>query len=260
MAMGEAKALHQKTGEIVVFPEDRVFSKDTYWGVLFENLDYIVTPEESRFLDPKNLFIFTNDEHFTAYLDYQKTLKVKNKLCYLPYSPKPAEIVFSASAQDRLKSIKKNLGDFIFIDPHIKAGFSAMNKDWGFHNYQEVVNQLKVKFVQPDYGKPLLDGVTPVKTSHFLDGAALISISNTAIFSEGGLMHAAAAVNVPSVAIFGGFISPENTGYKMHKNFFVGKEPCGSLNQCSHCVKAMKKIHPRIVAKKLLKLYGKTIN
>jgi len=106
--------------------------------------------------------------------------------------------------------------------------------------------------VQPSYGAPLLNGVTPIKTSSFLDGAALLSIAKTALMSEGGLMHAAAAVNVPSVIIFGGFVSPENTGYKLHKNFYSGGEPCGSLEPCKHCVASMKKILPRKVSKKLI--------
>lgn len=55
-------------------------------------------------------------------------------------------------------------------------------------------------------------------------------------------MHAAAAVGVPSVVIVGGFVSPDNTGYAMHTNLFVGPEPCGSARPCEHWRAAMKQI------------------
>ena len=97
--------------------------------------------------------------------------------------------------------------------------------------------------------------ITPVKTGHFLDGAGLLAISNTSLLPEGGLMHAAAALNIPSVIIFGGFSSPDNTGYDLHKNLYIGAEPCGAREYCKHCASAMKKISPRLVTKKLKSLF-----
>ena len=118
-----------------------------------------------------------------------------------------------------------------------------------------MVNEVEATFLQPSYGAALLRGVTPIKTSSFLDGAAVLSIAKTAVMPEGGLMHAAAALNVPSAIIFGGFVSPENTGYEVHTNFYTGGEPCGSLEPCRHCQLAMKKINPRKVAKKIKQLF-----
>jgi hypothetical protein len=52
-------------------------------------------------------------------------------------------------------------------------------------------------------------------------GAALL------ISPEGGLHHAAAALGVRAVVIFGGFISPATTGYELHTNLFTGGQACG---------------------------------
>ena len=251
MAMGDAKAVHESTGKRIVMPENRVFSGNTYWGAAYESLEYIIRPDEVA--ADEDVYPFRNGIEITPYIDWSKS--TKNKMHFVPYKPKPAELRFSLQMNQQLTNLKRKLGEFIFIEPHVKGSFSAKNKDWGFENFQKVVDEVEATFVQPSYGAALLRGVTPIKTSSFLDGAAVLSIAKTAVMSEGGLMHAAAAVNVPSAIIFGGFVSPENTGYEMHTNFFIGGEPCGSLEPCKHCQSAMKKINPRKVAKKLKQLF-----
>jgi hypothetical protein len=54
--------------------------------------------------------------------------------------------------------------------------------------------------------------------------------------------HGAAAMGVPGVVLFGGFIPPQVTGYLMHANLTGGAEACGSLNPCPHCAAAMQAI------------------
>ena len=251
MAMGEARVTHHETGKRVVFPPNRVFSDNVFWGAAFEKLPYIISQNDIS--ENEEVIHFRNGIEITPYINWEKS--TKTKMQFVPYEPKAAELIFSLQVNQRLTELRRKLGEFIFVEPHVKGSFSAKNKDWGFNNFQKVVDEVDATFVQPSYGAPLLKGVTPIKTSSFLDGAALLSIAKTALMSEGGLMHAAAAVNVPSVIIFGGFVSPENTGYELHKNIYAGGEPCGSLKPCKHCVEAMKKISPRKAAKKLMQLY-----
>jgi ADP-heptose:LPS heptosyltransferase len=69
------------------------------------------------------------------------------------------------------------------------------------------------------------------------------------IGAEGGLHHAAAALGVPAVVLFGGFIPPLVTGYETHINLTGGaQEACGSLKPCDHCRKAMDAISVEEVA------------
>lgn len=56
---------------------------------------------------------------------------------------------------------------------------------------------------------------------------------------EGGMHHGSAAVGIPAVVLFGGFIHPRTTGYESHANIFTGGRACGSIKPCAHCRQAM---------------------
>lgn len=85
-------------------------------------------------------------------------------------------------------------------------------------------------------------GVSHIRTATFRQACGALSGAKLYIGPEGGLHHAAAALGIPAVVIFGGFIHPRTTGYDLHTNLFVGDEPCGSTNYCVHCVDAMASI------------------
>jgi FkbM family methyltransferase len=57
--------------------------------------------------------------------------------------------------------------------------------------------------------------------------AGVLSGASLLISPEGGLHHAAAALGVRAVVIFGGFISPATTGYALHTNLFTAARPAG---------------------------------
>lgn len=136
---------------------------------------------------------------------------------------------------------------FILIEPYVPAWKScAPNKDWGPKKYQAVATELirqGHKVLQLSYGpEPILLGAEMVKTKSFRDALAILRVARLYIGPEGGLHHGAAAVGVPGVVLFGGFIPPEVTGYDMHTNLTGGAEACGSLFRCYHCVAAMERI------------------
>lgn len=140
-------------------------------------------------------------------------------------------------------------GRFTFIDPHVK---DRPNKDWGSDKYQRLVKSLPgVRFVQPSYGKPILDGVEAFPCKTFRQGMRLMRDAESAVINEGGMHHAAAAVGTPAVVIYGGFISPDQTGYTMHTNLYVGGEPCGMISRCGHCRDALDSISVFDVAEAL---------
>src|SRR5262249_3229320 len=76
----------------------------------------------------------------------------------------------------------------------------------------------------------------------FRDALCVLSLARLYIGPEGGLHHAAAALGVPAVVIFGGFNSPKATGYAWHSNIVAPGEPCGTVAYCLHCRDAMKSI------------------
>ena len=145
-------------------------------------------------------------------------------------------------------------GEAVIVEPHIKAGASP-NKQWGWSRWQELVSRLDVPWVQ--LGPPgvrILDGVRHVPTMTFLDACAVLSGARGAVLPEGGLHHAAAALGIPAVVIFGGRSSPANLGYEGHVNLFDpanGRSPCGQAVACAHCARAMAGIAPADVAQHL---------
>ena len=78
------------------------------------------------------------------------------------------------------------------------------------------------------------------------------------IGNEGGLHHAPAALGVPAVVIFGGYITPWNTGYDGHINLYADHplSPCGERLPCDHCRVCMASIKPAAVAEAALSLLG----
>lgn len=157
----------------------------------------------------------------------------------------PGEVYFD----DREKKEGARYGSgFVLVEPEVVSWkSSAPNKDWGRSNYQKVVDALKsggcrvCQFVH-DKSEAPLEGVEPLRTRGFRDALAVLSHASMYIGPEGGLHHGAAAVGIPAVVIFGGFIPPQVTGYPGHKNLTGGAEACGSLKPCRHCQDAMQRI------------------
>jgi len=135
---------------------------------------------------------------------------------------------------------------FAVIEPNVPWHKTvAPNKDWGKPRYQAVADRLRADgwdVVQFSHGRDRLRNVRVVTTPTFRHAAAALSRAALAILPEGGLHHAAAALHIPAVVIFGGFIPPAVTGYAMHNNLTGGAEACGSLSRCQHCRDALDNI------------------
>ncbi len=132
----------------------------------------------------------------------------------------------------------------VVIEPRTK---NKPNKQWPVDRYQAVADELvasgyTVSQLVPPNQKPLLYGVQRITTGSFRRALGVLSHAQLYIGGEGGLHHGSAALDVPAVVLFGGFIGPETTGYKNHVNLTGGAKACGSPWTCSHCKKAMEDI------------------
>jgi ADP-heptose:LPS heptosyltransferase len=133
----------------------------------------------------------------------------------------------------------------ILLEPGLKPDASP-NKNWGASRWAALARQLTAaghpvaQFASP-HCTPL-PGVELIQTKSFRDACAVIARARLAILPEGGLHHAAASFGTAAIVIFGGYISPNQTGYAHHLNLFSGGTPCGRRTPCLHCSKAMKKI------------------
>jgi ADP-heptose:LPS heptosyltransferase len=80
------------------------------------------------------------------------------------------------------------------------------------------------------------------------DAAAVLATARAAVLPEGGLHHVCAAVGTSAVVIYGGYISPQVTGYEGQTAFFTGSGlGCGMRVACTHCKQSMEAIAPEAV-------------
>lgn len=201
------------------------------------------------------------------YLDYSRL--TQERYAYnRAYRAEPGEIYLTAAERapwERLKGC-------VVVEPNIKPG-APLNKDWGWQHWRQLVALLHglplvqlgapgVKRLEYDRHRRHLEGapfrVTHEVTRSLREAAAALSWARAIVCPEGGMHHAAAALGIPGVVIFGGYISPRTTGYELHTNLAADGDPCGSRTPCSHCRIAMNSIRPETVAKALNEILERT--
>jgi hypothetical protein len=161
------------------------------------------------------------------------------------FHAQPGEMFFTPA--EVLRGKRYGSG-FVLIEPNVVAGKGcAPNKEWGRDNYQQTAFRLIAEgfevcqFKYPGSGDRLV-GVRSLPTIDVRDALAILGNASGYVGPEGGLHHGAAAVGIPAVVLFGGFIPPSVTGYEGHANLTGGAEACGSLRRCAHCEEAMRAI------------------
>lgn len=162
------------------------------------------------------------------------------------YKPKPAKFYFADFELERAET-----GGYVVVEPNLKDKQESINRDWGWDNFAKVTQSVDADWVQLGATKPkLLPNARWVQTPTPRDMAVAVSRAKTFLSPEGGIHHTAAAFGIRGVVLFGGFISPQVTGYPMHKNIYIGTGlGCGKRIKCEHCVDAWAKIHPERIIK-----------
>lgn len=161
------------------------------------------------------------------------------------YVPEPGELFLT----DRELAVGKPFDGGIVLQPIIKVQ-SSPNKQWRMEYWQALVNMRPdFPWVQIGDGtEPRLAGVPFLRTASFRDACGVLAHARAAVLQDGGLHHACAALGVPAVVIFGGFISPKVTGYSSQRNLFTESSDhplgCGMRVPCFHCHRAMLSIKP----------------
>ena len=145
----------------------------------------------------------------------------------------------------------------VVIEPNVKQNASP-NKNWGHERWTRLVALMRVAGVQPwqlgSAGTQLIPGAKLIETPDFRYACAVLARAKAAVLPEGGLHHAAAALKVPAVVIFGGYIGPKQTGYEGQVSLFTGGQACGMRIECLHCAAAMAAITPELVMERLMHL------
>lgn len=228
MATGEARRLQKIDLRPVVFLDKLGRAR---WHEVFEN-----NPRLSRDLVP-GVQISHNRSGNRPYIK----MVSPQRFYWRDYSPPRGEFYFT-ELEERFGTAHAGA---LVVEPNFKFRDGG-NKDWGFEKWQTVVEalpHLPWAQVGPPH-TPVLRGARLIHTPTFRHAAAVLKHSRGYVGIEGGLHHAAACFGRKAVVVFGGFISPKQTGYEDHINLFGAAEPCGNRTPCQHCRNAMEKITP----------------
>lgn len=239
MAAGEARRVHQATGKMVAITDSRGRPQ---WSPVFEGVSYIAqrpAPDVLRVISASGQRPYIQG-------------KFPHRWVWRKYQPHPAEIAFTPAELE----LARPYHGAVLIEPNVKA-IGHANKAWPWHLWRELVDRIQagelgrpVRLVQcvPPGGQQM-NGCEIVSTDTFRQALAVLSVCRAAVLTEGGLMHGAAAVGVPAVVMFGGFISPKVTGYSLHHNLYTGETElgCGRRTACPCCAAAMQRITPSLV-------------
>jgi hypothetical protein len=247
MVSGEVKRLAGKSRVVFRITDPRRYGKSSFhrWHPAWENNPRIAKPGW-RF-----------DRELTNCGGYRPYIEAKHSMQWrwCEYGPTPGELFFN-----EYESAFSHLGKGrVIVQSNIKAAASP-NKMWPAANWAELIAE------NPDMpwlqvGEPSdekIRGAAFLATPTFRAAAAVLSGARAAVLLEGGLHHAAAAVGLPAVVIFGGYIGPKVTGYATHRNLFPENNSfplgCGYRMYCPHCYKAMREITPTDVMQSLNEL------
>jgi hypothetical protein len=154
--------------------------------------------------------------------------------------------------------------EFITIEPHSNTEYT-LNREYPFEFWQWNVDRLicdfGAKFVQVGTGSRPLSGVIDLRNkTTFRTCAGVIGRSKLFMSTEGGLVHAATAMQTPTICVTTGYQHERMVAYPQNENIWLGHDgaPCGIKRpRCEKCWNAVKNSQPGEIitgALKLLKL------
>lgn len=247
MASGHARVEWERTGKRVHVLD---YHRRPRWDDLWDGLPWIAKPGESG-----DFARIMNGPQCRPYVQYPFTIRRGQRWTGWRARDHIGAIAIRPSEQTVANRMRAALGPFVVIEPTLLHK-SNPNKQWG--KWAELLAILTARghtVVQlgPD-PRAALKGIRRfVRTSTFRQAAAVLNQAQAAVLPEGGLHHAAAVLGVPAVVLFGGYISPETTGYPSHINIAEG-EPCGRWRHCEHCADVWQRLSPDYVADQLEQL------
>lgn len=253
MWLGEASKVHENNPDAVIIP-------DQSHSVIWDNVPWVAGKDYSGL--KKKIELKTKPNGNRWYIEGW----APGKIIYKEYKPIPAPYTFTSEELDNAKKILNKYGlngDFIIVNPDTKNTTLANNKDWGFPRWEKltslIAEDIPVVRLRParsiedvsgqvKYSNPNLFDAVNISADNIRQAFALASFSTAIVTSEGGMHHFAAAINKPAFIIYGGVISPKNTGYKdRNQTYYIYEKnsPCGSQVNCVHCKIALASITPK---------------
>jgi len=241
---GLARGAAEK-GKRVAFGDGQKIHWSSWCPEIYYNNPNVAPPGSERDLN----LIWV--DHYKGRRKYNKLVDGKWVWNY-DFKPVPGQFFFDQQEINLASAYKPG---FVVIEPNVPWQKEvAPNKDWGEEKYQEVARRLiaeGVKVVQFKHknSRRIIRGAQVYEIPKFRYVISVLSRAALYIGPEGGMHHAAAAVGIPAVVLFGGFIPPAVTGYDAHINLTGEEDACGNIKPCAHCKRAMDSIPTELVFK-----------
>lgn len=161
------------------------------------------------------------------------------------YRMQPGEFFFSPAER---AAAEKYAPGCIVIEPNLPWQKTvAVNKDWGEAKYAELARRLiaqghRLLQFKHNNTRRIIAGADVVTVPRFRQAIAIMQRAALYVGVEGGMMHAAAAVDLKAVVLFGGWSPPQVVGCPWHANITGSDQACGHVYPCDHCKEAMTRI------------------
>lgn len=226
MAMGEARQLSEQYNGARVVIADKVGAPR--WHEIWSDAPYIRQRGDHR----EGIGV-RNGPGCRPYIERYDS----ERFWWRDYQPVPADLRHVGGWNESTRRA-------VVIEPNLKPS-ASVNKQWPRDLWLKLVADLGgagYRVVQLGAPAWVLPGVEVVPTPDFR--SLVRAMRNAAVYvgHEGGLHHLSAALHLPAVVIFGGYIWPRSTGYSTHHNLYAGGYACGARKACAHCAAAMESI------------------
>jgi len=225
MASGIAKRLTSK--KKIAFGDGKkiIWTKES--EIIFLNNPRVAKPGDS-------LYDVLWEPYYRGNRNYFSSVANGRFIWNYGFQCEPGEFYFTEAEEEFGRS---NAGGVV-VEPHTAKFGNSHNRQWPIDRMQTVVSNIN-NVIQFDYGKKILEGVTPIKCT-FREAAAVLKYSKAIISMHGGLQIAAAAVGLKGIIILGNFIPPNISTYHIHDNL-IGYGPyCGTIDtDCDHCKESL---------------------
>ena len=208
----------------------------------------------------KDRLIWKSGGHAMNIIANNFGVEIQEPMCVLNF-----DVDEEAGVDALLASMDLTRRGFIVVEPDTNRDWFGELRAWPFERWQTLVDTLRkrlpgVQVVQLGVAdSPILEGVVSLCGKTNFRQAALVQRSS-ALFvgTEGGLMHAAAAVGAPSVILWGGVTIPDFAGYPRHHDIIcknVSCAPCGHLGWCDNGHICMNEISAEEAVTEILSVY-----
>jgi len=237
LAAGEAQRIFDETGQKVAIT-DR--SGNVRWSDIWQGNPAIATIEESLGDHVQRIINGTNARPYNANVPFTAASGV----AFTDWRARDhrGRIYLSERERGYGTRLRARVGPYWVIEPSLPAK-GTPNKRWPFARFQAIVQRpADWRWAQLlHHDSRQLDGVDGVSTLTFRDACGVLASAEGYVGPEGGLHHAAAALGIPAVVLFGGCMSVETFGYPEHTNIADDgpESPCGRWLPCDHCTRAM---------------------